>query len=223
MESLRVPGKVLKGHGTLTKTTPWRDLVPFCSFECISFAAGFFLALFEHHFDSVLAHKKLPTGSAFTLSVSGTAEWGNAQSTLNPPHAHCDGRVESPHDSLNELHRMKTICMESLQRVNSIARRLSAGEFAGDRSHAHLCQNPEGLAWYLLTSRRHHALHRAEHLFVFFPRFFPQQPSSLGFQSLYRAVASLGCPVLAKCEVAHRSNIVGKPIPWLCYWPVPRR
>ena len=73
-ESLWVPGKLQKGRGTLTKTTPWRDLVPFCSFECITFAAGSILALFGQHFDTVLAHKKLPTGCACTLGVSGPAE-----------------------------------------------------------------------------------------------------------------------------------------------------
>ena len=48
--------------------------MPFCSFECITFAAGSILAVFENHFDTVLAHKKLPSGSACTLSVSGPAE-----------------------------------------------------------------------------------------------------------------------------------------------------
>ena len=63
--SLWVPGKLQKGRGSLIKTTPWRDLLPFCSFECITFAAGFILALFGHYFDTVLAHKKLPIPAVF--------------------------------------------------------------------------------------------------------------------------------------------------------------
>ena len=83
-ESLWVPGKLQQGRLTLAKTTPWRDLVPFCSFECFTFAAGSILALFGHHFYTVLAHKKMPTGSACTLSVSGPAECAKRFESVAP-------------------------------------------------------------------------------------------------------------------------------------------
>ena len=78
-ESLRVPGKVQKGRATLGKTAPWRDLVQFCSFASITFAAGSISTPFGHHFNTILtpfcllsgtifhtalAQKRLPTGSA---------------------------------------------------------------------------------------------------------------------------------------------------------------
>ena len=68
------PGSSKRDEGHWQKTTTWRDLVPFCSFQCISLAADSILALLGHHFDTVWAQKKLPTGSGCSLSVSGPAE-----------------------------------------------------------------------------------------------------------------------------------------------------
>ena len=42
------------------------------------------LAVFGHHFDIVLAHKKLPSGNAFTLSVSGPAECAKRFESVAP-------------------------------------------------------------------------------------------------------------------------------------------
>ena len=85
-ESLRVPGKVQKGRATLGKTAPWRDLVQFCSFASIAFAAGSISTPFGHHFNTILtpfcllsgtifhtalAQKRLPTGSAAWLRRIG--------------------------------------------------------------------------------------------------------------------------------------------------------
>ena len=85
-ESLRVPGKVQKGRATLAKTAPWRNLVQFCSFASITFAAGSISTPFRHHFNTILtpfcllsgtifhtalAQKRLPTGSAAWLRRIG--------------------------------------------------------------------------------------------------------------------------------------------------------
>ena len=78
------PREAPKGRGRSGKTTPWRNLVPFCSFECITFAAGSILALFGHYFDTVLAHKKLPTSNACTLSVNGPAECAKRFESVAP-------------------------------------------------------------------------------------------------------------------------------------------
>jgi hypothetical protein len=57
-------------------------LVPFCSFECITFAAGSILALFGNHFDTVFAQKKTPAVLVPWVSVVRR----NARSALNPSH-----------------------------------------------------------------------------------------------------------------------------------------
>ena len=100
------PREAPKGRGRSIKTTPWRDLVPFCSFECITFAAGSILALFGHHFDTVLAHKKLPTGSACTLSVSGPAECAKRFESVAPLRDVLDASVNSCINSCINLHCM---------------------------------------------------------------------------------------------------------------------
>ena len=85
-ESLRVLGKVQKRRATLAKTVPWRDLMQFCSFASITFAAGSISTPFGHHFNTILtpfcllsgtifhtalAQKRLPTGSAAWLRRIG--------------------------------------------------------------------------------------------------------------------------------------------------------
>ena len=91
--------------------------MPFCSFECITFAAGSILALFGHYFDTVLAHKKLPTGSACTLSVSGPAECAKRfesvaplRDVLNAMHNSC---INSLHNLYRMILRMQTDRMQS--------------------------------------------------------------------------------------------------------------
>ena len=64
-ESLRVPGKVQKGRATLGKTAPWRDLVQFCSFASITFAAGSISTPFGHHFNTILTPFCLLSGTIF--------------------------------------------------------------------------------------------------------------------------------------------------------------
>ena len=106
LDSLWVPGELQKGRLTLTKTTPWRDMVPFCRFECITFAAGSILALFGHYFDTVLAHKKLLTGCACTLSVSGPAECAKRFESVAPLRDVLDGWQYSRINSCINLYCM---------------------------------------------------------------------------------------------------------------------
>ena len=63
--SLRVPGKAQKGRATLGKTAPWRDLVQFCSFASITFAAGSISTPFGHHFNTILTPFCLLSGTIF--------------------------------------------------------------------------------------------------------------------------------------------------------------
>ena len=113
------PREAPKGRGRSIKTTPWRNLVPFCSFECITFAAGSILALFGHYFDTVLAHKKLLTGCACTLSVSSPAECAKRFESAAPLRGVLDATPQLLHKLQHNLHR--TILRMQTDRMQSFA------------------------------------------------------------------------------------------------------